>query len=235
MEEIRYAKLEKEQQKLYDGQVIHMRNMLQAQKNEDFQKNKLKVLAELTKIRQICCDPELLFQKYSGGSAKREACMDLIKSAIEGEHRLLVFSQFTSMLELLEGDLKKENISYYKITGETPKQKRVEMVNDFNAGNIPVFLISLKAGGTGLNLIGADVVIHYDPWWNQAAQNQATDRAHRIGQTKTVTVYKLIVKGTIEEKIVKMQETKKDLADAILSGENGSITQMSKEEIMELL
>lgn len=109
------------------------------------------------------------------------------------------------------------------------------MVNDFNAGNIPVFLISLKAGGTGLNLIGADVVIHYDPWWNQAAQNQATDRAHRIGQTKTVTVYKLIVKGTIEEKIVKMQETKKDLADAILSGENGSITQMSKEEIMELL
>ena len=235
MEEIRYAKLEKEQQKLYDGQVIHMRNMLQAQKNEDFQKNKLKVLAELTKIRQICCDPELLFQKYSGGSAKREACMDLIKSAIEGEHRLLVFSQFTSMLELLEGDLKKEDISYYKITGETPKQKRVEMVNDFNAGNIPVFLISLKAGGTGLNLIGADVVIHYDPWWNQAAQNQATDRAHRIGQTKTVTVYKLIVKGTIEEKIVKMQETKKDLADAILSGENGSITQMSKEEIMELL
>ena len=235
LEEIRYAKLEKEQQRLYDGQVIRMRNMLQAQKNEDFQKNKLKVLAELTKIRQICCDPELLFQKYSGGSAKREACMELIKSALEGEHRLLVFSQFTSMLELLETELKKENISYYKITGETPKQKRVEMVNDFNTGNTPVFLISLKAGGTGLNLTGADVVIHYDPWWNQAAQNQATDRAHRIGQTKTVTVYKLIVKGTIEEKIVKMQETKKDLADAILSGENGSITQMSKEEIMELL
>ena len=109
------------------------------------------------------------------------------------------------------------------------------MVNAFNSDNTPVFLISLKAGGTGLNLTGADVVIHYDPWWNQAAQNQATDRAHRIGQTKKISVYKLIVKNTIEEKIVKMQESKRDLADAILSGENGSITQMSKEELMELL
>lgn len=235
LEEIRYAKLEAEQQKLYDGQVVHMKKMLAAQKNEEFQKNKLQVLAELTRIRQICCDPELLFDKYTGGSAKREACMELIQSAIEGEHKILVFSQFTSMLELLESELKKLKIEYYKITGETPKQKRVEMVNDFNGNSIPVFLISLKAGGTGLNLTGADVVIHYDPWWNQAAQNQATDRAHRIGQTKAVTVYKLIVKDTIEEKIVQMQESKKDLADAILSGENGSITQMSKEELMELL
>ena len=235
LEEIRYAKLEKQQQKLYDAQVIHMKKMLEAQKGEDFQKNKLQVLAELTKIRQICCDPELLFDKYTGGSSKREACMELIQSAIEGEHKILVFSQFTSMLELLEDELKKAGITYYKITGETPKQKRVEMVNAFNTDEIPVFLISLKAGGTGLNLTGADVVIHYDPWWNQAAQNQATDRAHRIGQTKTVSVYKLIMKGTIEEKIVKMQESKKDLADAILSGENGGISHMSKEELMELL
>ena len=235
LEEIRYAKLEQEQQQLYDGQVVHMKKMLEAQKGEDFQKNKLQVLAELTKIRQICCDPALLFEKYAGGSAKREACMDLIQSAMEGEHKILVFSQFTSMLELLETELKKAAIAYFKITGETPKQKRVEMVNIFNSDDTPVFLISLKAGGTGLNLTGADVVIHYDPWWNQAAQNQATDRAHRIGQTKAVSVYKLIVKGTIEEKIVKMQESKKDLADAILNGENGSITQMSKEELMELL
>ena len=235
LEEIRYAKLEQEQQQLYDGQVIHMKKMLEAQKGEDFQKNKLQVLAELTKIRQICCDPALLFEKYAGGSAKREACMDLIQSAMEGEHKILVFSQFTSMLELLETELKKASIAYFKITGETPKQKRVEMVNTFNGDDTPVFLISLKAGGTGLNLTGADVVIHYDPWWNQAAQNQATDRAHRIGQTKAVSVYKLIVKGTIEEKIVKMQESKKDLADAILNGENGSIIQMSKEEFMELL
>lgn len=235
LEEIRYAKLEKEQQKLYDAQVIHMRKMLAAQRGEDFQKNKLQVLAELTKIRQICCDPGLLFDKYAGGSAKRDACMELIQSAIEGEHKILVFSQFTSMLELLEAELKKAGITYYKITGETPKQKRVEMVNDFNTDATPVFLISLKAGGTGLNLTGADVVVHYDPWWNQAAQNQATDRTHRIGQTKTVSVYKLIMKDTIEEKIVKMQESKRDLADAILSGENGGISQMCKEELMELL
>lgn len=235
LEEIRYAKLETEQQRIYDGQVVHMRKMLEAQKGEEFQKNKLQVLAELTKIRQICCDPELLFEKYTGGSAKRDVCIQLIQSAIEGEHKILVFSQFTSMLELLEQELKKAKIDYFKITGETPKQKRVEMVNTFNGDTTPVFLISLKAGGTGLNLTGADVVIHYDPWWNQAAQNQATDRAHRIGQTKTVTVYKLIAKNTIEKKIVKMQESKKDLADAILSGENGSITQMNKEEIMELL
>lgn len=235
LEEVRYAKLEKEQQKLYDAQVIHMKKMLEAQKGEDFQKNKLQVLAELTKIRQICCDPQLLFDKYAGGSAKREACMELIQSAIEGEHKILIFSQFTSMLELLEVELKKAGVMYYKITGETSKQKRVELVNAFNGDETPVFLISLKAGGTGLNLTGADVVIHYDPWWNQAAQNQATDRAHRIGQTRTVSVYKLIVKDTIEEKIVKMQESKKDLADAILSGENGSISQMSKEELMELL
>ena len=131
--------------------------------------------------------------------------------------------------------MEKAGISYYKIVGATPKEKRVEMVSAFNNDDTPVFLISLKAGGTGLNLTGADVVIHYDPWWNQAVQNQATDRAHRIGQMKVVSVYKLIAKGTIEEKIVKMQENKKNLADTILSGENGSIIQMSKEELMELL
>ena len=147
----------------------------------------------------------------------------------------MVFSQFTSMLELLEQDLRREAISYYKITGATPKEKRVELVNAFNSDATPVFLISLKAGGTGLNLTGADVVIHYDPWWNQAVQNQATDRAHRIGQTRVVSVYKLIAKDTIEEKIVKMQESKRDLADSILSGDSGGITQMSRDELMELL
>ena len=136
---------------------------------------------------------------------------------------------------VFEQDLKKQNIRYYKITGATPKENRMEMVSAFNTDDTPVFLISLKAGGTGLNLTGADVVIHYDPWWNQAVQNQATDRAHRIGQTKVVSVYKLIAKETIEEKIVKMQESKRDLADSILSGETGSITRMSKEELLELL
>ena len=161
--------------------------------------------------------------------------MELIDRAIEGEHKMLIFSQFTSMLEILAKELDRKQIEYYVITGATPKEKRLELVKKFNTNSIPVFLISLKAGGTGLNLTGADMVIHYDPWWNVAAQNQATDRAHRIGQTKVVTVYKLIAKGTIEEKIVKMQQDKAELANEILSGENGNITSMTKEDLLELL
>ncbi|MCM1540519.1 MAG: DEAD/DEAH box helicase [Blautia sp.] len=235
LEETYYAKMEEKQQQLYDGQVIHMRKMLEKQTEENYRKNKIQVLAELTKLRQICCDPSLLYENYSGESAKRAACMDLIRSAIEGEHKILLFSQFVSMLELLERDLVERQIPYYKITGETTKEKRLELVRSFNADSTPLFLISLKAGGTGLNLTGADIVIHYDPWWNLAVQNQATDRAHRIGQTRAVSVYKLIMKGSIEEKILRMQEQKRDLAEKILSGENGGIVNMSREDLLELL
>ena len=150
--------------------------------------------------------------------------------------KVLIFSQFKSMLELLADDLQREGIGYYTIIGETPKEKRLELVRAFNNDATPVFLISLKAGGTGLNLTGADVVIHYDPWWNVAAQNQATDRAHRIGQEKVVSVYKLVAKNSIEEKILKMQNDKQNLAESILSvdGRN-SIFTMSKEELLNLL
>ena len=148
---------------------------------------------------------------------------------------MLVFSQFTSMLDILKEKLTGLGISYYTITGSTSKEKRLQMVKEFNEGDVPVFLISLKAGGVGLNLTGADMVIHYDPWWNLAVQNQATDRAHRIGQTKKVTVYKLIAKGTIEEKIQKLQEKKKDLAEQVIGKETGQLGSLSREEIMELL
>lgn len=235
LEEIQYAKFDTKQQQLYDAQVLHMKEVLANQSGEEYAQNKIQILAELTKLRQICCDPSLLYENYRAESAKRLACVDLIKSAIEGEHRILLFSQFTSMLSLLEEELVHENISYYKITGSTSKEERIKLVKQFNEGDVPVFLISLKAGGTGLNLVGADVVIHYDPWWNQAVQNQATDRAHRIGQMRIVTVYKLIAKGTIEEKILKLQENKKNLADEILSGENGGLAQLSKEELLDLL
>ncbi|MBQ7488667.1 MAG: SWF/SNF helicase family protein, partial [Clostridia bacterium] len=191
--------------------------------------------AELMRIRQICCDPSLLFDNYTGESAKREACLELVKNAIEGGHRMLIFSQFVSMLNLLEEDLTREGIETYKIIGSTPKEKRMSLVRSFNENNVPVFLISLKAGGTGLNLTGADVVIHYDPWWNLAAQNQATDRAHRIGQTRQVTVFKLILKGTIEERIMALQDAKKDLAEAILEGSSESLMSLSAEELMALL
>lgn len=232
LEEVRYAKFDDEQRKLYDGQVIRMKEMIN---DPDSDKEKIKILAELTRIRQICCDPSLVFERYEGGSAKLDACLDLIDSAIDGGHRTLVFSQFTSMLEIIEDALTKKDIAYLKITGSTPKEKRPALVHEFNNGTIPVFLISLRAGGTGLNLTGADVVIHYDPWWNLAVQNQATDRAHRIGQKNTVTVYKIITKNTIEEKILHMQEAKKDLADAILSGEQTSLMSLSPEELLGLL
>ncbi len=235
LEEIRFVKPENEQQKLLDGQVAHMRTLLEQTDDTDFDKNRLKILAELIRIRQICCDPSLCFENYHGGSAKREACVDLIQTAIAGNHKLLVFSQFTSMLELLEQDIQNLGIPYYKITGSTPKEERLRLVNAFNNDKTPVFFISLKAGGTGLNLIGADMVIHYDPWWNLAVQNQATDRAHRIGQTKVVTVYKMIVKNSIEEKILQLQETKKNLADEILSGETRQLSSMSKDELLDLL
>ncbi len=233
LEEVRYARITGEQQKVYDGQVVHMKRMIGQISNKG--EDKLRILAELTRIRQICCDPSLVLENYHGESAKREACLELIKSAIDGGHRMLIFSQFTSMLALLEEDLSRENIRFYKIIGQTPKDKRISLVHAFNEGDVPVFLISLKAGGTGLNLTGADMVIHYDPWWNLSAQNQATDRAHRIGQTKQVTVYRIILKDTIEEKILHMQEAKKDLADAILEGQGESLLSLSKEELLELL
>ena len=176
-----------------------------------------------------------MFEDYDGQSAKKELCLELIDSLIDGEHRALIFSQFTTMLGKLEEELKKKGIEYYKITGATPKERRIELGRKFNAGTVPLFLISLKAGGTGLNLTGADVVIHYDPWWNLAVQDQATDRAHRIGQTKVVNVYKLIVKGTIEEKIVEMQESKRQLADDILQADGVSSAAFSREELLELL
>ena len=227
--------MESKQQKLYDGQVVRMRKKLQTADESDFRKGKIEILAELTHIRQICCDPSLLFEDYDGQSAKKELCLELIDSLIDGEHRALIFSQFTTMLGKLEEELKKKGIEYYKITGATPKERRIELVRKFNAGTVPLFLISLKAGGTGLNLTGADVVIHYDPWWNLAVQDQATDRAHRIGQTKVVNVYKLIVKGTIEEKIVEMQESKRQLADDILQADGVSSAAFSREELLELL
>lgn len=235
LEEVRYVKFDRNQQTVYDAQVVHMQEMLANQDDEDFNKNKIKVLAELTRLRQICCDPGLCFDNYAGESAKLDSCIELVESAIDGGHKMLLFSQFTSMLELIRARLDRQGISYYVITGQTSKEKRIQLVKEFNRDDVPVFLVSLKAGGVGLNLTGADVVIHYDPWWNIAAQNQATDRAHRIGQTKKVTVYRLIARHTVEEKILKLQETKRDLAEQVMNGELGQLGSMNKEELLELL
>lgn len=235
LEEIRYVKFGSAQQKLYDGQVVHMKERIVSQNDDEFSRSKMQIFAELTRLRQICCAPQLCFEDYHGEAAKVEACVELVQSAIDGEHRVLLFSQFTSMLDILQERFDAAKIPYFTITGSTPKEKRLRLVKEFNEGTVPLFLISLKAGGVGLNLIGADVVIHYDPWWNQAVQNQATDRAHRIGQTKKVTVYKLLVKNSIEEKIQKLQEEKGDLAEQIIGGETGQLGSMSREELLALL
>lgn len=230
-----YAHMEGEQKKLYAANVKRLKDSIGKQSKNEFNTGKIQILAELTRLRQICCDPQLCYENYTHGSAKLETCMELLQNAINGGHKVLLFSQFTSMLEILQKRLDQEGIGYYCLTGATSKEKRIDLVSDFNKNDVPVFLISLKAGGTGLNLTAADIVIHYDPWWNIAAQNQATDRAHRIGQKNVVNVYKLIAKDSIEEKIMEMQETKRDLADSILSEGNVSITSLSQEELLEIL
>ena len=229
------AVMEGEQSSLYDAHVQRLIAVLTKQTDQEFAGTQIQVLSELTKLRQICCDPGLLFDGYEGDSAKTRLCMELIRNAAEGGHKVLLFSQFTSMLERLKSALAKEKISYYTLDGSTPKVRRLELVESFNKDDTQVFCISLKAGGTGLNLTAADIVIHFDPWWNVAVQNQATDRAHRIGQRNVVTVYKLIAKGTIEEKITALQEKKKALADSILGGEEMGRASFTREELMEIL
>lgn len=235
MEENIITRLEGEQKELYHAHVQRIRMMLSKQSDKELQSGKLQILAELTKLRQICCDPALLFEGYSGSSAKMQMCMEIIQNACDGGHRILLFSQFTTMLERIQKNLSANGISFFSLTGATSKEKRAKLVEDFNKGRVPVFCISLKAGGTGLNLTAADIVIHFDPWWNIAVQNQATDRAHRIGQKQVVTVYRLIAKDTIEENIIKLQDKKEKLAEQLLGGEELKTASFSREELMELL
>lgn len=235
LEENVFAKLAGEQLALYDAHVQRLKESLTEKSENEFRSEKIEILAELTKLRQICCDPALLFEDYRGESAKTETCMELLGNAVASGHKVLVFSQFTSMLDRLAERLKKAGIRYYMLTGAVGKEKRMQMVESFNEDDVPVFCISLKAGGTGLNLTAADIVIHYDPWWNVAVQNQATDRAHRIGQKHVVTVYKLVSEGTIEEKIIAIQEKKKQLAEEVLMGEGMDSVSFTREELLELL
>lgn len=235
VEQVVYTKLEGEQKKLYMAAVQTMLEMLRKKSSKEYQQNKLQILAELTKLRQICCAPALYFENYQGESAKLDTAMELVRNAVGGNHKVLIFSQFTTLLHLIEERLQQQKMEYYCLTGSTAKEKRMHMVSSFNENEIPVFLISLKAGGTGLNLTAADMVIHLDPWWNVAAQNQATDRAHRIGQKNTVTVFNLIAKDTIEEKILKMQEQKRDLTEQVLENGGSEMTMLTKEDLLDIL
>ncbi len=234
-ETVLYTALAPEQNKLYYSNLASMYNELSTKyENELTGKNRMIVLAMLMRLRQLCCDPSLIYENYKENSAKFDLCMNLVDTSVASGHKILIFSEFTSMLALLGKKLKQKEIPYYLIEGSTKKEDRIAQVEAFNRDDTPVFLISLKAGGTGLNLIGADTVIHYNPWWNVSVQNQATDRAHRIGQKKNVTVYKLITKDTIEEKILAMAERKQKISNQVLPDENTLLSKMSKEEILDL-
>ena len=235
LEQVYYAKLEGEQKKLYDARVAALKNSLSSQTDEEFTTNKMIMLAELTKLRQLCCEPSLLYDKYKGNSNKKLMCLDMIQEATDAGHKVLLFSQFTTMLDELTSLMEERGIRYHLLTGSTPQKARAQMVASFQKDDVPVFCISLKAGGTGLNLTAADVVIHYDPWWNTAVENQATDRAHRIGQTNIVSVYRLIMKDTIEERILEMQNQKKDLAEGTLSGDGISSSTLTRDELLSIL
>ncbi|MBT1175065.1 SNF2 helicase associated domain-containing protein [Bifidobacterium sp. LC6] len=244
------VQLEGEQRKLYAAHEQRLRMQLEHSEEADFNTSKIRILAELTRLRQICCDPRLVYADAKDQSAKLAAIAELVETCVNEGKKALIFSQFTSFLELIAARFDEQGLRYYTITGSTPKKQRLALVDRFNADDTPAFLISLKAGNTGLNLTGASVVIHADPWWNAAAQNQATDRAHRIGQTEDVNVYQVVAKDTIEERILELQHTKSELArqftDASLNADESgafgagasgapSIASLTRDDLLDLL
>ncbi|PGS77367.1 helicase SNF2 [Bacillus cereus] len=226
------SELTKPQKELYVSYLENIKNSLET---EDFQKNRMKILAGLTRLRQICCHPSLFIENYHGDSSKLEQLLEITKQAILNKKRLLIFSQFSSMLQIIHDQFENEGISSFYLDGATPSKERVHIANRFNQGEKEVFLISLKAGGTGLNLTGADTVILYDLWWNPAIEEQAAGRAHRMGQKNVVQVIRLLTRGTIEEKIYELQQKKKELIEQVIHPGETMLTSLSEAEIRELL
>jgi SNF2 family DNA or RNA helicase len=230
------SELTQEQKKLYLAYWDRLRREAMAEiGRQGFEKSRIKILAGLTRLRQICCHPALFLENYRGKSGKLEQLQELVRDGVDGGHRILIFSQFTAMLKLIGETLEKDSLDYFYLDGSVQAQKRLEMANAFNAGEKKLFLVSLKAGGTGLNLTGADMVIHFDLWWNPAVEDQASDRAHRIGQKRSVQVMKLVSLGTIEEKIYELQQHKKELVDRVIKPGESMLTTLSEEEIKRLL
>lgn len=221
------------QKQVYKSYMKDVKSKMKLNKED-----KITIFSYLMKLRQLCLDPSLIIEEYKGGSGKIKTTIDIVKNGIECNKKILIFSQFTSVLKKIEEEICKENIEYLYLDGRVKAKERVNLVNEFNEKtNIKVFLISLKAGGTGLNLTSASLVIHFDPWWNPAIEDQATDRAHRMGQRNIVEVVKLISQDTIEEKIVKLQEDKKELINNVMNGEimDGKVLgKLSDEEILGL-
>ena len=222
--------LEKEHKRAYKGYV----NLITRKIKENNQDN-ITVFSYLTKLRQLCLSPELMVKNYQGKNSKLDVLINIINDS--SDEKILVFSQFTKVLEVIGKRLNEENISYSYLDGKTSAKDRVKLVEEFNTNNNKVFLISLKAGGTGLNLTSANIVVHFDPWWNPAVEDQASDRAHRIGQKNVVNVIKLIAKGTAEERVINLQETKKELIEDVINGNldnSSTLKNLSKDDIIYL-
>ncbi|MBW4828121.1 MAG: DEAD/DEAH box helicase [Clostridiaceae bacterium] len=227
--------LTNEQKKVYIAYLQAIKGEIEEEiVSKGFNRSQIKILAGLTRLRQICCHPGMFMENYNGHSGKLSYLKEILKDAIEGGHRILLFSQFTSMLKIVEDMLNENHIDYMYLDGSTSIKERGRRVEDFNNGQGDVFLVSLKAGGTGLNLTGADTVIHIDPWWNPAVEEQATDRAYRMGQKNTVQVMKLITKGTIEEKIFELQERKKEMIDKVITEGETLVSKLNEDEIKYL-
>lgn len=235
IESVMYNQMSTEQAKLYAAWQMRAKKEFEEEVSQsNGQTNKIKILALLTRLRQLACHPALFVDSYKGGSGKLEQLMELVEDAVSGGHRLLIFSQFTSLLGHVQKEMENAQISYWYLDGSVSSQDRIDRVKAFNEGEGSVFLISLKAGGTGLNLTGADMVVHLDPWWNPAVEDQATDRAYRIGQTKAVQVFRMITKGTIEEKIDELKLKKRNLIEDMIQPGETWLNQMSNQELMKL-
>ncbi|WP_120188781.1 DEAD/DEAH box helicase [Ammoniphilus oxalaticus] len=236
IETTRYSELSKQQKQLYVGYLQRIQQETrEAIAADGFDKSRMKILAGLTRLRQLCCHPSLFLEDYKGESGKFEQLLEIVENALENKRRILIFSQFTSMLRLIDQQLEKANIARFYLDGQTPSKQRVEMTERFNEGESSLFLISLKAGGTGLNLTGADTVILYDLWWNPAVEEQAAGRAHRMGQKNSVQVMRLIASGTIEEKIYELQQSKKELIEQVLGSSDTGVSSLSEQEVLEIL
>ena len=225
-----YSKLNKKQERIYDSYLLDMKERLKELREENsINSSHIEILSILTRLRQICCDPGLFVEDYDEKSGKLQLLEELIDELLEGNHKILIFSQFTTMLKIISKLLRRKRIKFSYLDGQIKVDKREKVITDFTSGKTDIFLISLKAGGTGLNLTEADTVIHVDPWWNPAVEDQATDRAHRIGQKDVVNVYKVITRNTIEEKIYEIQLKKRELIDSVIENKDIATTFNSKE------
>ncbi|HLR73605.1 MAG TPA: DEAD/DEAH box helicase [Pseudogracilibacillus sp.] len=236
IESVHVSELTKEQKNLYVGYLQDLQKMASDSiAANNFQQNRMKILAGLTRLRQLCCHPSLFIENYEGRSGKLDDLMETVQEMKESGRRMLIFSQFTSMHELFIQELEKQGIEYFYLHGQTPAKERIEMSNAFNEGEKSVFLISLRAGGTGLNLTGADTVILYDLWWNPAVEDQAAGRAHRFGQKNVVQVIRFITEGTIEERIYELQQKKRELINQVIQPGETMLSSLSEDDVRQLL